>query len=85
MAKNFNLGVSALSQLGSSKLDEVEDVLDAARAWLRNQIDESRRGINELFPPAKRQRVCRGANKAVPIEYIDKVRAQSLKSDDQSI
>lgn len=75
MAKNFNLGVSALSELGRSKLDEVEVALDAARAWLSIQVEEARRSLHELCPPAKRQRLCRGANKAALPDSANKVRA----------
>lgn len=73
MAKNFNGGVSALSELGRSKLDEVETALDAARAWLTVQVEEARRSIHELCPPAKRQRLGRGANKPTLHDPADKV------------
>ena len=78
MAKNFNVGVSALAELGRLKLDEVETALDAARTWLEVRVEEARSSIQGLCPPAKRQRLARGAQKAALLDPADKVRRRLL-------
>ena len=79
MAKNFNVGVSALSELGRAKLDEADAALGAARTWLSAAVQEAKQSIEELCPTAKRQ--CTRKRAAKPItasDPSDKVREPEL-------
>jgi hypothetical protein len=78
MAKNFNAGVSALSELGQSKLEEADAVMAAARAWLSAAVQEAKQSIEELLPAAKRQRTRNGRAKPVVTDPCDKVRDPNL-------
>ena len=77
MAKNFNAGVSALSELGRTKLEEADAAREAARAWLSAAVQEAKQSIEELLPAAKRQRTRMGLAKPVASDPCDKVRDPS--------
>ncbi len=79
MAKNFNVGVSALSELGRAKLDEADAARGAARTWLSAAVQEAKQSIEELCPAAKRQ--CtrkRAAKPVIASDPCDKVRDHKL-------